>query len=272
VEALRWVDVGADATLEVRLPSPGGLGVRRTALSAALLARAREAGAEVREVAALDHRRSRDAVMVETPAGAFRGRLLVAADGLASPVRCREGLDLGATVEVHLGDGVEAYLTPAGAGRTGVAFLFDGVKPGGWEGLLARFPSLARRLEGAATLSEDRGAGPLVRRARARVLDRLVLLGDAGGSLDPLSGEGLSLGLGGALDLAALAPEAIAAGATRAALIGYERAWARRWRRAALATSALVALAHRPGLRRTVMAAAARAPGPLERLVALASC
>jgi 2-polyprenyl-6-methoxyphenol hydroxylase-like FAD-dependent oxidoreductase len=291
VEALRWVDVGADATLEVRLPSPGGLGVRRTALSAALLARAREAGAEVREVAALDHRRSRDAVMVETPAGAFRGRLLVAADGLASPVRCREGLDrpvagmrrfglrrhlawggLGATVEVHLGDGVEAYLTPAGAGRTGVAFLFDGVKPGGWEGLLARFPSLARRLEGAATLSEDRGAGPLVRRARARVLDRLVLLGDAGGSLDPLSGEGLSLGLGGALDLAALAPEALAAGATRAALIGYERAWARRWRRAALATSALVALAHRPGLRRTVMAAAARAPGPLERLVALASC
>jgi menaquinone-9 beta-reductase len=289
VEALRWVDAGA--SLEVRLPAPGGLGVRRTALSAALAARAREAGAELREVAALDHRRGRDAVTVETPAGAFRGRLLVAADGLASPVRCREGLDrpvggarrfglrrhlawggLGAAVEVHLGDGVEAYLTPAGTGRTGVAFLFDGVKPGGWEGLLARFPSLAGRLEGAAILSEDRGAGPLVRRARARVLDRLVLLGDAGGSLDPLSGEGLTLGLGGALDLAALAPEAIAAGATRAALIGFERARARRWRRAALATSALLALAHRPGLRRTVMAAAARAPGPLERLVALASC
>jgi menaquinone-9 beta-reductase len=282
---LRWVDAGA--SLEVRLPAPGGLGVRRTALSSALLIRARQAGAELREVAALDHRRTRDAVTVETAAGTFRGRLLVAADGLASAVRSREGLDrrvagprrfglrrhlawggLGAAVEVHLGDGVEAYLTPAGTGRTGVAFLFDGVKPGGWEGLLARFPSLADRLAGAATLSEDRGAGPLVRRARTRVLDRLVLLGDAGGSLDPLSGEGLSLGLGGALDLAALAPEAIAAGATRSALLGYERAWARRWRRASLATSALVALAGRPALRRTVLAVAARAPGPLERLVA----
>jgi flavin-dependent dehydrogenase len=286
--ALRWVDAG-DAALEVALPAPGGLGVRRTALSVALLARARESGAELVEVAALDHRRGGDAVTVETAAGQFRGKLLVAADGLASPIRVREGLDrlsfgprrsglrrhlafggLGSVVEVHLGDGVEAYLTPAGSGRTGVAFLFEGAVPGGWEALLARFPVLAERLSGAEPLSEDRGAGPLVRRARGQVLDRLVLLGDAAGSLDALGGEGLTLGLGCALDLAALAPEAIARRASRQALLPYQRAWRRRWRPAAIATAALLALARRPGLRRAVLGLAARAPAPVERLVALA--
>jgi 2-polyprenyl-6-methoxyphenol hydroxylase-like FAD-dependent oxidoreductase len=286
--ALRWIDSGGEA-VELMLPAPGGLGVRRTALSEALLVRARQAGVELVEAAALDHRRGGDAVTVETAAGQFRARLLVAADGLASPIRSREGLDrpvrgprrfglrrhlafggLGAAVEVHLGDGAEAYLTPAGTGRTGVAFLFEGAAPGGWEALLARFPRLAERLSGAVAVSEDRGAGPLVRRARARVLDRLVLLGDAAGTLDALGGEGLTLGLGCALDLAALAPEAITRRASRQALLPYELAWRRRWRPANLATKALLALARRPALRRVVMGLAARAPSPFERLVALA--
>jgi flavin-dependent dehydrogenase len=286
--ALRWIDPDRPP-VEVMLPAPGGLGVRRTALSAALLARARQAGAELIEAAALDHRRGGDAVTVETAAGPFRARLLVAADGLASPIRSREGLDrpvggprrfglrrhlafggLGAVVEVQLGDGVEAYLTPAGTGRTGVAFLFEGAMAGGWEALLGRFPRLAERLAGAVAVSQDRGAGPLVRRARARVLDRLVLLGDAAGSLDALGGEGLSLGLGCALDLAALAPEAIARGGSRQALLSYEQAWRRRWRPAFAATGALLALARSPSLRRAVLGLAARAPRPLERLVALA--
>jgi flavin-dependent dehydrogenase len=240
-------------------------------------------------VAALDHRRGSDAVTVETAAGQFRGKLLVAADGLGSPIRIREGLDrpffgprrsglrrhlafggLGSVVEVHLGDGVEAYLTPAGSGRTGVVFLFEGTMPGGWDALLARFPALAERLSGADQLSEDRGAGPLVRRARGQVLDRLVLLGDAAGTLDALGGEGLTLGLGCALDLAALAPEAIARRASRQALLPYQRAWRRRWRPAAIATAALLVLARRPGLRRAVLGLAARVPVPVERLVALA--
>src|SRR5690242_18640826 len=47
LSAIRWIDGGVVA--EARLPKPGGVGVRRTALSAALAARARESGAEVRE-------------------------------------------------------------------------------------------------------------------------------------------------------------------------------------------------------------------------------
>ena len=115
-----------------------------------------------------------------------------------------------------------------------------------------------------------RGAGPLVRGSTARVRDRLILLGDAAGSIDPLSGEGVSLGLAGALDLAALLPEAIAAGAGGQALLGWERAWRRRQRAAVAWTALLLGLARRPALRRGLLSAAAAVPRPIERLVALA--
>jgi flavin-dependent dehydrogenase len=173
-------------------------------------------------------------------------------------------------VEVHLGDRCEAYLTPAGPGRLGVAFLFEDHAPGGWAALLARFPALQARLGALAPASDPLGAGPLARSARARVLDRLVLLGDAAGYLDALSGEGLSLGLGCALDLAALAPAAVAAGATRASLQGYEAAWRRRWRPYWASTAALLAVARRPALRRGLLRLSAREPWPLTRLVAAA--
>lgn len=288
IRALRWVDAEGPS-VEVALPAPGGLGVRRTALSAALLEVAREAGAELLGAEVTGHRRGAEEVEVTSGAGSVRGRILVGADGRASRVRWREGLDgrpprrprfgvrrhlaiapWSGDVEVHLGPGVEAYVTPAGAGRVGVAFLFERESPGGWVSQLARFPALAARLGGAAAASDDRGAGPLVRGSTARVLDRLVLLGDAAGSIDPLSGEGVSLALAGALDLAALLPGAIAAGATRGALLGWERAWRRRQRRSAAWTSILLGLARRPALRRGILSLAATRPRPLERLVAFA--
>jgi flavin-dependent dehydrogenase len=228
-------------------------------------------------------------VEVMTSAGPVRGRVLVAADGRGSPIRTREGLDArtarrprfgirrhlalapwSSAVEVHLGAGAEAYVTPAGAGRVGVAFLFEPPAAGGWSALLGRFPALSARLEGAAVLSEDRGGGPLVRGSTARVRDRLVLLGDAAGSIDPLAGEGVSLALAGAIELARLLPEAIAAGATREALLGWERAWQRRRRPAAAWTALLLALARRPRLRRGLISLGANRTRPLERLVALA--
>ncbi len=284
---LRWIDA-AGPSMEVALPAPGGLGVRRTALSAALLGAATEAGAQLLEGEVSGHRRRDESVELTTTAGPVRGRVLVAADGRHSAIRAREGLDAGpsrrprfgvrrhvtvaassSVVEVHLGDGVEAYLTPAGSGRVGVAFLFEGSAPGGWPALLARFPALAERLARADPLSEDRGAGPLARGSTARVRDRLVLLGDAAGSIDPLSGEGVSLGLAGALDLAALLPAAIAAGGGIRALLGWERAWRPRQRRAA-AWTALLLLARRARLRRGVISLGAAIPAPVERLVSAA--
>src|SRR5205823_1754283 len=112
-------------------------------------------------------------------------------------------------VELHFGHQGEAYVTPLGPREIGIAYLFE---PGAQPELDA-FPQLATRLRGAAPTSRVLGAGPLARRARHLALDRLVLLGDAGGYVDAITGEGLSLAFASALELAHLLPSAIAAGA-----------------------------------------------------------
>ncbi|HYQ80249.1 MAG TPA: FAD-dependent monooxygenase [Anaeromyxobacteraceae bacterium] len=284
--AIRWVDEEG-AVAEARLPHPGGLGVRRLDLSRVLLGLARQAGAEVRERAEVRaHRREPDRVVVETAQGPEQARLLVAADGVASPVRRREGLDApvpgparfglrrhfalapwAAAVEVHFGRGAEAYLTPAGPDRVGVAFLFEGRAAGGFDGLLARFPRVRERLDGAAPASEPMGAGPLRCRARALAADRLVLLGDAAGYLDAITGEGLSLSLEAAADLSRLLPGALARGAGREALRPYERAARKRHRRYAAVAGLVLAMARRPRLRRAAVAGLSRAPGLFAALV-----
>lgn len=288
LSAIRWLDGGRVA--EARLPAPGGLGVRRTALSAALASAARAAGAEVRERApVLHHRRLEREVVVETGAGEERGRLLVAADGLASAVRRREGLDRSAAsgrrfgirrhfavapwtdaVEVHFGAGAEAYVTPVGARRVGVAFLYEEAARGPYPELLARFPALAARVAGAPYDSAPAGAGPLARRCRRRVLDRLVLLGDAAGYVDAVTGEGLSLALAGAVALGHALPEALRAGATARALAAFARGERLRFARYAAATRLVLALARRPALRGRALDELARRPALFARLVAAA--
>jgi flavin-dependent dehydrogenase len=297
IREIRWVDRDG-AVAHLALPRPGGLGVRRLALSAALAEEARAAGVEVLDGAdVIDHRRERDRIVAITEQGEHAARLLVAADGLASALRRREGLDRGPArgaqqrfgvrrhfsippwadaVEVHFGEGAEAYVTPAGDRRVGVAFLFErGASapaggPARFDDLLARFPALARVLCGAPVDSFPRGAGPFVRRAWARTADRLVLLGDAAGYLDAATGEGVSLALGCAIDLAALLPGVLAEGATRASLRGYEAAWRRRFFPYWAWTRAMLGLIRRPALRRRVLGLVAARPAPFERLMAAA--
>lgn len=284
--AIQWIDEGG-ALARARLPAPGGLGVRRLALSRALLDTARRAGAEVRErVEVRGHRRETDRVAVETSVGEVSARVLVAADGLASPVRRREGLDAPVpgpprfglrrhfalepwadAVEVHFARGAEAYVTPAGPRRVGVAFLFEGDASGGFEGLLSRFPRLAGRLDGAPPESRPLGSGPLRQAARALAADRLVLLGDAAGYLDAITGEGLSLGLEAAADLSRVLPEALARGATRQAFLPYERAARTRHRRYAAVAGLVLAMARRPLLRRAVIGGLSRSPALFAALV-----
>jgi len=152
----------------------------------------------------------------------------------------------------------------------GIAILFERTEAVSFERLLARFPALERLVAGAPHDSPARGAGPFDRRATARVADRLVLLGDAAGYVDAVTGDGLSLALGCAEDLAALLPDALARGATRDALRPYEAAWRRRFRPYAAWTRAVLTLARHPGVRRRVLALAASRPAPFERAVAAA--
>jgi flavin-dependent dehydrogenase len=290
VRAIRWVQEDGSSA-EAGLPAPGGMGVRRLSLSAALLARAREVGAEVRDgVAVASHRRDADGATVRLAAGGeIRGRLIVAADGLASPIREREELGRPArgprrfglrrhfsirpwtdAVEVHFARGAEAYLTPAGPARVGLAFLFEeGVTPD-FDALLARFPRLADRLAGAPPDSALAGAGPFGRDARTRVVDRLLLAGDAGGYVDAITGEGVSLAFEEAMSLGALLPDALRRGATRESLLPWEQALRTRLRRHAGVTRLVLSMARRPGLRRTAVGWLGRAPRLFDALVARA--
>lgn len=276
------------------LPPPGGLGVRRLALSRALLERSRAIGAQVEEGCRLRaHAIDRDGVTLVTSAGEVRARLLVAADGLHSALRRTEGLECSTAaprrfglrrhvrcapwsdaVEVHFASGAEAYVTPAGRRRVGLAFLFEPESLSGapsFESLLARFPLLAGRIRDSSWDSETRGAGPFRQAVSRRVKDRFVLVGDAAGYVDAISGEGLTLAFRSAEALGRVLPDALERGASRASLEPYEREASRLFRRYERLAALLVQVARRPSLRRVVVDRLAARPAIFEWALALAT-
>lgn len=276
-----------------RVPRGGGLGIRRTALASALARSAAEAGAEPRFGCTVeDLTRSQERVELRTNDVPLTARLVVGADGRRSRVRAVAGLDRPSglmrrfglrehfrvapwsdRVEVHIGEGLQAYVTPVGAARVGVAFLWDDGSVGrtpSFAALLGRFPGLAARLAGAAPEGPARGAGPLAQRSMARAADRVVLIGDAAGYVDAITGEGISLALRCAVALAGMLPQAIERGAPRSAFGAYERFFAREFRRYALPCHLVLALSRRPRLRRRLLGWLGAHPRIFDRLIALA--
>ena len=286
IEGIRFKIAGG-AFAQARLPVPGGLGVRRIALTEAMVQRARGLGAEIRErTSALRFVVEPDRVITETNAGPIRSRFLAAADGLSSRLRVSAGLQATTYgpqrfglrqhfrvppwthfVEVHLADGVEAYVTPVGPTRVGVAFLWNNRERVSIDKLLGRFPALAARVAGATVDSRPLGAGPMARLVLARTANRFALVGDAAGYVDAITGEGLSLALISATTLGTILPEVLKRGATRSALIAYERDCERRFRHYSLVTRTMLAFAGRPALHGPVIAILARHPRVLSALL-----
>jgi flavin-dependent dehydrogenase len=203
-------------------------------------------------------------------AGELRGRYLVAADGLHSTVRELAGLDVRNTVrtprwglrrhyalapssnavEVTWAARSEAYVTPIARDTIGVAILsWDRA---GFSEQLAAFPDLAARLSDAEPVSRVRGAGPLRQRTSSRVAGRVLLVGDAAGYIDALTGEGLALALTTAAELV----RCLRAGRPD----DYDRAWRRTSRRSRWLTEALLWSRGRPALARRIVPVAARTP------------
>ena len=77
--------------------------------------------------------------------------------------------------------------------EVGVAIL-SGASEGSFEDRLRQFPALRERLGGATASSQVRGAGPLWQRVSHRTGGRVLLVGDAAGYVDALTGEGLAMG------------------------------------------------------------------------------
>jgi flavin-dependent dehydrogenase len=243
-----------------------GRGVRRTTLHAALRSAAETAGIAVEQRLARDIRPGPNGVEVDDR----RFRYVIAADGLHSPVRRQLGLDgRPATrrryglrrhyrlapwtpyVEVHWAARVEAYVTPVADDTVGIALLTSG--RGSFDEHLGAFPALQARLRPAAPLGDVLGAGPLRQRASSRVTGRVLLVGDAAGYVDALTGEGIAMAL-------AQARAAVAAIVTDDPA-GYERDWHTITRRYRLLTGALLGVTQLPPIRRALVPTAARLPG-----------
>lgn len=201
---IRYVDERNCATAD--FPDATGLGLRRVALHRALHRAALDAGVAL--VATRAHDVHQDGAQVS--AAGIRARYLIAADGLHSPTRRALGLERAAPgprrwglrahfalapwseyVEVYWGTSGEAYVTPVAPDCVGVAFLGGAREP--YDARLAAFPALRERLAGGVA-GPVLAAGPLRQRVSRPVTGRVLLVGDAAGYVDALTGEGLSLG------------------------------------------------------------------------------
>ena len=265
---IRYVGSGTSADAEFR--AGPGRGIRRTTLHRALRDAARDAGARIEQRTLRTLAQDDDAVTAD----GLRARHLVAADGLHSPVRRLLGLHGGAGrhprfglrrhfrtppwspyVEVHWAPEVEAYVTPVGDGLVGVNVL-AATGGGSFDDRVRAVPGLPDLLDGAEVVGDVRGAGPLWQVARRRVAGRVLLVGDAAGYVDALTGEGLAL----AFAQAGAAVRAIADGAPER----YERDWSRVTRRYRWLTAALL-VGTRPRLVRRGLVPVSRALPPLFR-------
>jgi flavin-dependent dehydrogenase len=243
-----------------------GLGVRRTVLQAAMLEAARTAGVEVVPSRAEEVRQDADGVSVD----GRRALYLAVADGLHSPIRRRLGLERTHAsraaprwgtrqhfavapwtdlVEVHWGARAEAYVTPVGPELVGVAVLSSIRAP--FAEQLADFPALLDRLPTTGVTSVL-GAGPLLQRASSRVAGRVLLVGDAAGYVDALTGEGIAVAMACARALV----DCVVAGDPGA----YERRWLAASRRYRTITSSLLWARRQPLLAPNIVRLATRLP------------
>lgn len=216
IRFVNWTDK-REVRTKAEFASGRGLGVRRLRLHTLLVARAEELGVQLRwnTRAVLDPGRS---VLVEgEPCG---HRYLIGADGQRSRVRRWAGLErenLASSrfgfarhyavapwsefVEVHWGRLGQAYITPVGEREVCIAVLTRhfGVL---FEQVIADMPFVRERLQAGERCARDRGAMTTTRRLHRVTRGNVALVGDASGSADAVTGEGLALGFRQAMLLA----------------------------------------------------------------------
>lgn len=260
-------------SVEALFRSGSGLGVRRIVLSEALHDTAAAAG--VRIIRGDVGQVSQDRGVVHCRD--LRARYLAAADGLHSPIRRALGLDKpwrgrrrwgirrhyqvapwSDTVEVYWSRNAEAYVTPVADDCVGVAILTS--RRAAFDDQLLEFPRLAGQL-GGSPHGRERAAGPLRQRASSRTAGRVMLVGDAAGYVDALTGEGLGVAFGGAR----LLVEAVIADAPG----DYDRRWRSMSRRYRLLTAGLVQASGVPPVRAGIVPAAQALPAVFGGIVNL---
>lgn len=187
-----------------------GLGIRRHHLDYALIQAAAQAGARVLTGVPIDAPILEGGAVAGVHADGieYRAPLTVAADGANSILRHKLGWDASSKsrrfgirrhyrlsrpldrVQVFLEQDHETYVTPLPNEEILVATLWG--RPPACGGLSARLPAM---FENATPIDAPLGAAPLQVRAHRRWAPGCVLLGDAAGNCDPITGGGMSQAL-----------------------------------------------------------------------------
>lgn len=211
---IRFIDGAVIA--QANLPEEGGIGVRRTVLHQKMVERAEECGVELLWNAPVTSI-SREGAVVGGKE--IHARWIVGADGTHSSVRRWSGLEAGAhrqarfaqrrhyrvklltgSVDVHWGPRTQAYVTPLANQETCVVLISRDPSMS-FEEALQAFPELAASLANAELSSVQRGAVTGTCSLKQVCRGNIALVGDASGSVDAITGEGLGLGFRQALAL-----------------------------------------------------------------------
>jgi flavin-dependent dehydrogenase len=265
-----------DGSLEVHADLPEeGIGLRRPVLHQKMAERASELGVCMlwnSPVSGI----SAEGVVVD--GRTIAAQWIVGADGIHSRVRRWAGLEVREPyrgryaftrhyriepwcdcVEIYWGRGVQAYVTPVGGQEVSVVLISHDAAMR-FSSIDKEFPRLARRLR-HAEMSSERGAVTMTRSLERVYRGRAALIGDASGSVDAITGEGLCLSFHQA--------QALAAALETGDLRRYQDAHRRLARRPAF-MGALMLRLDRPGeLRRHAIRALAAHPDLFARLLAV---
>jgi flavin-dependent dehydrogenase len=271
---IRFVDDSHSVAAE--FPNGFGYGIRRALLHTLMTQRAAELGVALhwgqRITGVL-------AQSVEVDDKRVPFRWLVCADGQNSPLRKRTGLFPSNTtrlrygfrrhyhiapwtdfVEVHWADGGQMYVTPIANDQICVAFITGDLRLR-FDAALPRFSKLAQRLRRAGIEGTTIGAVTASRRLCRVQSGRIALSGEAAGSVDAITGEGLSIAFQQAFELAAAMREGD--------LDPYQRAHERIMRLPRTMSRLLLSLDRRQDFRRRVLRALEHESGAFEQMLAI---
>jgi len=203
---IRFVE--GEASVDAVFPNGCGLGMRRTNLHETLIQHASEAGVEIFWGTPV---KGVNQTEVAFNGSAVRSRWVIGADGEDSRVRKWAGLDSHRSerlrfgfrrhyqvtpwtdfVEVHWGPQCQIVITPVGPQEVCAALLSQNPRMR-LEDAIPLFVSLSERLKAAPATTAERGAISALRVLKAVANHRFALLGDASGSVDAVTGEGLCL-------------------------------------------------------------------------------
>ncbi len=266
-----------DATCSVaaEFPTGTGLGLRRTVLHSMLVQRAEEAG--VKLLWGIHAAISADG-NVAVNGQELRSEWVVAADGQNSRTRNTVRLDAAVQqtkrygfrrhyrvspwssyVEIHWGHHCQVYVTPVAPDEVGIALISRDPHLR-LDQAIHGFPEIEGRLRGVPHASREMGSLSVSRKLANVHTRRLALMGDASGSVDAVTGEGLGLSFRQAL--------ALAHAIDSKQLSHYEAAHRDVFRRVRAMSRLLLMLDRHPGLQRRVLDGLSQHPAVFSSLLA----